>query len=360
MKIRFINRILIVMTMAVLLVPEVIAQDSPDDGVIKAIKGIQRIYSLPEDAKLSYFWSYKDEDGAILPISGDLHKITFAFPEEGEYTLSVYGKDKDTDCFSESTEIKILVLEAGFEVELGKDRWICEGDTVELAAQVKEKHLDGNYDDLKYEWIGSDSKDSSIRVYESGTYQVKVTDKYGNSVYDVVNVDVFPTPVIDLGDDIIINKGKSVTLSVDEGFEKYEWSTGDNEDKIEVRKHGKYWLTVTDINKCTASDSIRIFYKGESTESGLVVSLPTAFSPNNDGVNDILKVRGDLHRVKKLTYVIYRKDGLKVFETTNISQGWDGKHEGEEMVIDGYIYFLKIVFDNDEVLTKQGSVSLLR
>lgn len=360
MILRLLYRILFVAVIITSMEGIVMAQESYDEYDVVAIKGIKRIYSLPANDDVSFFWSYKDIDGAIIPLENNSNKIEYAFTEEGEYVLSVYGKDKESGCFSESTEIKIKVLEAGFDVELGVDKWICSGDTIELVAQVKEKHIDGKYEELTYEWDGVSGTTSKVKVSESGTYQVKVTDKYGNSVYDVVNIDVYPSPIINLGEDIILDKGKSVVLSTHEAFDKYEWSTGDTEEEIEVNLHGKYSLTVTDVNKCVASDTIRIFYKGETTPSGLVASLPSAFSPNNDGVNDKLFVRGDLSRVKKLTFVIYRRDGLKVFETTNINEGWDGKYKGEELEINGFVYLLKVVFDTEEVLTKKGSISLLR
>ncbi len=359
MKSLLINKVLIVVTTILLFVSNTIAQDY-SDTIIKVVRGIQRVYSLPENNELSYFWSYKDEDGVITPIEGDLHKVTFAFPKEGKYSICVYGKSKETYCLSQSTNLNILVLNAGFDVDLGRDRSVCEGDTIEVIAEITEKNIEGNYDKLIYDWSRVDTHSSSIKVSESGTYQVKVTDKYGNSVYDIVNIDVISSPSIDLGDDIIIEKGKIIALSVNDVFDKYEWSTGDEEDIINVYKHGKYWVTVTDINKCTASDTISVFYEGESSISGFVASLPTAFSPNGDGVNDILKVRGDLDRIKELIYIIYRKDGLKIFETSNINQGWNGKYDGEDVEIDGYIYFLKVIFDNEDVLTKKGSVSLLR
>jgi gliding motility-associated-like protein len=309
---------------------------------------------------VTFFWSFKDCDGAIISVGGNSNEIKYAFSEGGDYTLMVYAKDNATGCLSESAEVKIKVLDAGFKVELGEDRMICPGDTAIITATVSGKHVDGNYDDLSFEWLGMDKTTQSVEVSENGTYQVKVTDKYGNSVYDVVNIDLYPAPLVDLGEDLIIVKGEEVVLYTNDDFEKYEWSTGATCDEIKVNDHGKYWLTATDKNMCTASDTINVFYEGEATLSGLVASLPTGFSPNNDGVNDKLLVRGSLSKIKKISFIVYRKDGVKMFETTNVNEGWDGIHDGVKQQVDGYIYFLKVVFINDEVLTKRGTVSLLK
>jgi len=360
MILRLLNRILFVVAVITLGWSAAMAQDSYEDFDVVAVRGIKRIYSLPENKDVTFFWSYKDSDGAIIPVEGNTNILEYAFSEEGDYILSVYATDKESGCFSESIEKKIKVLDAGFEVELGEDRMICPGDTAIIAANVSGKHVDGKYDDLTFEWVGSDQKTQFIKVVESGTYEVKVTDKYGNSVYDAVNIDLYPTPIVDLGEDLIIVKGESVVLYTNDNFAEYEWSTGETIDEIDVNKHGKYWLTATDVNKCTASDTVNIYYEGEATLSGLVVSLPTGFSPNNDGVNDKLLVRGSLSKIKKISFIVYRKDGVKMFETSNVNEGWDGIHHGVKQNVDGYIYFLKVVFVNDEVLTKRGTVSLLK
>lgn len=360
MILRLLHRILFVVAVITLGWSTAVAQDSYDEFDVVAVRGIKRIYSLPENDGVVFYWAQKDGDGVVTPIPGSSNEIEYKFEEEGEYVLSVYAKDKESGCFSETIEIKVKVLGAGFEVELGQDKWICPGDTITLSAQVKDNHLDGHYEDLTYEWVGSDNKTKSIKVSESGTYEVKVTDKYGNSVYDVVNIDLYPTPIVDLGEDLIIVKGESVVLYTNNDFDKYQWSTGETIDEIEVNDHGKYWLTATDVNKCTATDTVNIYYEGEATLSGLVASLPTAFSPNNDGVNDKLFVRGALSRIKKLSFIVYRKDGVKIFETTNVNEGWDGSYKGVKQDVDGYVYFLKVVFDTDEVLTRRGAVSLLK
>lgn len=360
MNLRLLHRILVAVVLGMLGCLNTTAQNSYEEYDVVAIRGIKRIYSLPENGEATFYWMCKDCDGVVIPISGGTNRIEYAFSQEGEYTMLCCSKDNASGCLSEETQARIIVLAAGFEVELGQDKWICPGDTITLSAQVREKHLDGNYEDLTYEWIGLGYNSKSIRVYESGTYEVKVTDKYGNSVYDVVNVDMYPEPVVDLGGEIVIAKGESVVLYTNDNFETYEWSTGETTDEIEVDKHGKYWLTATDINNCTASDTVKVFYEGEATPSGLVASLPNAFSPNNDGVNDFLVVRGSVSNIKKLSFIVYRRDGVKVFESKDINKGWDGKYKGVDQDIDGYIYFLKVVFDTDEVLTKRGAVSLLR
>ena len=58
------------------------------------------------------------------------------------------------------------------------------------------------------------------------------------------------------------------------------------------------------------------------------IYVPNVFSPNADGNNDMLYVRGN--RIESLRFNIYNRWGNKVFETDNVRQGWDGKYRGKD------------------------------
>ncbi len=83
-----------------------------------------------------------------------------------------------------------------------------------------------------------------------------------------------------------------------------------------------YVVTHTDVNGCSAKDSIRVLVNFFEA-----VGIPTAFSPNNDGVNDVLFVRG--YRVEELSFAVYNRNGEKVFETLDQNIGWDGSYKGD-------------------------------
>ncbi len=86
--------------------------------------------------------------------------------------------------------------------------------------------------------------------------------------------------------------------------------------------------------------------------------VPNAFSPDNDGENDMECVYGKC--IKSMYFVIYDRWGEKVFETTNKSQCWDGTYKGKEMNTAVFVYYLKANLTTGEEVIKKGNISLMR
>jgi gliding motility-associated-like protein len=86
--------------------------------------------------------------------------------------------------------------------------------------------------------------------------------------------------------------------------------------------------------------------------------VPSAFSPNGDGVNDMVYVKG--YGIKKIGWNIYNRWGILMFTSNNISDGWDGKYKGELQPQDVYHYTLIVDFWNDKQDSKTGDITLLR
>ena len=97
-----------------------------------------------------------------------------------------------------------------------------------------------------------------------------------------------------------------------------------------------------------------------------LADIPTAFSPNNDGQNDMLYVRGV--GMASLHLMIFNRWGEMVFETTTIetdlegerSAGWDGRYKGTEQPVEAYAYVLEGRFVDNNTLRKKGNITLLR
>jgi gliding motility-associated-like protein len=89
-----------------------------------------------------------------------------------------------------------------------------------------------------------------------------------------------------------------------------------------------------------------------------VADLPTAFSPNGDGKNDILFVRGA--GVQSMNLKIYNRWGQLVFESNSLDVGWDGTYKGKKQEMEAYAYVLNVTFTDETTLYKRGNVTLLR
>lgn len=86
--------------------------------------------------------------------------------------------------------------------------------------------------------------------------------------------------------------------------------------------------------------------------------VPTAFSPNGDGQNDTLYVRGQ--NIKSIVFTIYNRLGEKVFETTDISKGWDGSYNGESLNNAVFVYYLSVNYADDSSTSQKGDISLIK
>ena len=114
----------------------------------------------------------------------------------------------------------------------------------------------------------------------------------------------------------------------------------------------EYVATITDSIGCEMKDTVLI----EVVINPLFV--PSGFSPNNDGLNDQLKVIGG--GVTFFSFLIFDKWGNVVFETNDISIGWDGTFKGVELPSDVFVYVVEASFTNQQVVKLTGDVTLFR
>ena len=195
------------------------------------------------------------------------------------------------------------------------------------------------------------------------------------SYYDTVNVTCGQTLVIEARNNWnfyeLLFQGKVDTTSV-----KYLWTpTGDTTSStaisnipdnslIAVEARISMWVTRTYwVNDSTTVDSTYYAsYVQQLTVRGRHLPLfvvPSAFTPNGDGMNDFFNV----------TAICFTESHLKVFDTFShklifesydINSGWDGTHKGKTMPADEYIYHYEITSVNNEVFESDGYFELIR
>ncbi|MFY7651333.1 MAG: gliding motility-associated C-terminal domain-containing protein [Chitinophagaceae bacterium] len=127
-----------------------------------------------------------------------------------------------------------------------------------------------------------------------------------------------------------------------------------------IKKNICYTLTAQNQYKCAATDTICIKVFCENTQ----VYIPNVFTPDGDGVNDVLMVRGSGIKTVK-SFRIFNRWGQIVFERGNItpnvpSMGWDGKVKGVPAAPDVYVYTCEVVCEDDTVYTYKGNVAIVK
>jgi len=196
-------------------------------------------------------------------------------------------------------------------------------------------------------------------------YIVTVTDTLGcpAAVKDTVIVNVIPPLAVDAGPaDTSIVEDQPLLLN-GTGAVNYLWTPPtwlSNQQKANpvanVRDSTiKYILTGTDANGCFGTDSIvvRVFKVIPD------MYVPTAFTPNADGFNDI--IRPILIGMKSLTYFrVYNRFGELVFETSKINEGWNGIFKGKPQDTGTFVWMAQGVTFKGQVRTMKGFVVLIK
>jgi len=88
------------------------------------------------------------------------------------------------------------------------------------------------------------------------------------------------------------------------------------------------------------------------------IFIPNAFTPNNDGNNDVLYVYGS--NIQTATVSIFDQWGELQFRSTNKSSGWDGTYKGRNQPAGVYVYYAEVTLNNGQVVKKKGTITLIR
>ena len=113
-------------------------------------------------------------------------------------------------------------------------------------------------------------------------------------------------------------------------------------------------VAVRNLNDQTISTSNTV-----SVEKPYALYAPNAFSPDSDGINDFFKISGQ--GILDFQIEIYNRWGQMVYKSDDLSKGWNGTFNGENLPTGTYVYKIKNIKNgNGEELVKTGTVALVR
>lgn len=204
----------------------------PQIGLPAAISTCGDHYTLDAatDAQ-TYNWSTGDTTGSIV------------VSQSGTYTLRATSLN---GCSREAASH--VELNSSVQPDLGPDRKAC-GWTI----------LHAGYPDALCEWSTGETGES-IRVFQTGSYRVTVTDQNGCKGVDSVTISILPVPVFDLGPDRHVCEAAPVWIGQVREEWSYRWETGQTEALIAVTMGGMYRCTITSAEGCEASDSVGVWF----------------------------------------------------------------------------------------------------
>ena len=217
--------------------------------------------------------------------------------------------------------------------------------------------------EYSYAWSPGGSTSVSIDSLPAGDYSVIVSDANGCTASGTGSVGIVAGPQISvLPENATITVGDSVQLSASGGL-SYSWSPPD-------------YLSCSDCSSPMASPQVTTIYNVTGFDSAgclntaLVtitveercdeVFIPTIFSPNGKGpqANETFCVFSNC--VEQFKLVIHNRWGEKIFESEDISKCWDGTFKGIEAATGPYAFNLYIKRANETIVSKSGTISLVR
>lgn len=131
-------------------------------------------------------------------------------------------------------------------------------------------------------------------------------------------------------------------------------------DHWEMDNHAPSPNTSSDSAQVTytqADHVVAVFRKTSEPPGGQEVGVPTAFSPNGDGNNDILFVLGS---ITDLEFTVYNRWGQQVFKTTDRATGWDGTFGGQKLNPGVFAYHLSGKQADGSPIERKGNITLVR
>jgi len=206
-----------------------------------------------------------------------------------------------------------------------------------------------------------DQKHPSHAFATPGTYVVTLTAKYRQCPDTTVKktITVHPIPNVYLGPDTSMCPHTSAITLYDHvnagnGAASWLWNTGETSSSITAGQPGIYYTTVT-VDGCSNTDSVDV-------KNDCYLSVPNAFSPDGDGVNDYFFPRSLLSSgLTGFKMSIFNRWGELIFQTDNLNgRGWDGKFNNVIQPASVYVYVIDITLKNGSVQHYQGNVTLLR
>ncbi len=230
---------------------------------------------------------------------------------------------------------------------------ICAGQSVTLTASGGTNYL----------W-NTGSTTNPLTDSPTATITYTVIASTGSCVDTAIfTVKVNPLPSVSATGNATISYGNNTPLTATGGG-TYQWippnglSCTDCANPIATpTANTQYCVIIKNTAGCADSACVTITIDTKCGDNGELY-VPNGFSPNGDGQNDALYVRGD--GIADMYWAIYDRWGEKVFETSNPKQGWDGTYKGKALDPSVFVYYLKVTCFSGTEISKKGNVAIIK
>ncbi len=343
---------------------------------------------MPPNEQWRYFWGHTDEEGFDIlkrdigenkgwEFNKDYHfKLTYT---STRIIISINGKEifDVSGCFKAGgfgfyafSQQNLLFknfdyrLDVDFKTE-GQPR--CPGETIDFIAIDEDcSYIPPNI--VSWEWDFGDGNGSNLiqpsHAYEeAGTYELSLIVKDNNNCLDtsIRDITIFPYPEISLFEDTAVHYGDSLIIDAGNPGAEYIWSNGGFNQTVEINNITAPFPLDLSVNYegCISTHHIYVDLIPPPTAK---LFMPSAFTPNGDGINDIFLP--STRNIDSFELTIFDRWGKRLFESDHPERGWDGQKNGIDCPVGTYVYTLTYSGMGDEIEvfseTLSGTVTLLR
>lgn len=303
----------------------------------------------------NYYWDFGDGTTSVLT------DANYSYSIPATYTVTLIAEDTNR-CHPRDTAMQQVQL---------KPNLLIDFSVADVCLGIPVQFINKSNPSADFFWNFGDNTTSSqyspFHLYNStGTFTATlfITDTSTCDVTDTltrsITVNQQPIAFFEMGSDTFPYDVPIAFSNQSQFFTDVLWNFGDGTSTTDENPVHRYttigWHTVClTASNPTCADTfckdIFILYKA-------IIGVPNAFSPNGDGINDVVKIEGK--GILELTFRIFNRWGELVFETQDKNIGWDGIYKGVLQEMDTYSYTASAVLVNGDKPFLKGNITLLR
>lgn len=281
--------------------------------------------------------------------------------KSGRYFVQVVGRStciqRDTlDIYVPKHDIKITP----------EDTAICFGDKSPFA--ISGGTFFKWYEYANGQYIAPNSIDAPSKGYtyvsptKTTDYRIVVSDSV--FCYDTISakVTIMPLPNVRIlnQDDTVVKYGQSFQLLAT-GARYYNWNAVGSLNNTNISypiarptEDTRYIVGGIGANGCRSFDTLHVIVDKRDN-----LFVPSAFSPNGDGKNDVFKIT-NLSFQRIMEFRVFNHWGQEIFRTNDSFTGWDGTWQGVPQEVGTYTYLIRVAYPDGYVETYKGETNLVR
>lgn len=305
---------------------------------------------------VNYFWDFGD--GTISTNQNELH--SYQIP--GSYVVTLVATDTNRCHPVDSISKPVSLLPNAFVEFTTAD--VCLGTTAQF--------INLSNPSAQFLWILGDGTTTtqyspSHDYTQIGLYAVQliIIDSSTCNVRDTVayGINVMQQPIADFitTNDTFAFEKEVEFINKSLHYTDLVWNFGDGViDKVNENPTHVY-ETLGWMHVCLLAENgvcYDTICKGIFISFTALIGVPNAFTPNGDGINDVVKVEG--RGIEEIVFRIFNRWGEKVFESRDRTEGWNGYYKGELQEMDVFTYTVEAKMINGEIIPLKGNVTLLR